>query len=210
MSSIRFPIFSSFKKHLFLGLTLFQTVSLLAQDDTRIGLANLAQDVGLLTREVRALRLEVESMRSESKTLKNRLAGVDSLRAQLTVINDNVLTQVAALEKAIAAGDAATRKDVLSEVAKQIKAFGAQTDKTLQAISEAVNQQPSVSSAERPNTFDKNYPKDGIVYEVQPGDTLSRIAQKLESRVSWIQNANLIADPTKLQAGQSLFVPQGD
>lgn len=173
-------------------------------------LANLAQDVGLLTREVRALRLEVESLRSENATLRNRISGVDSLKVQLSVINENVLTQVANLEKSIAAGDAATKKSVLNEVAKQIKSLGAQTDRTLQAISDAVNQQPTVPVNNTPVTFDSNYPEAGFVYEVQSGDTLSGIAKKLGSRVTWIQNANKIADPTKLQAGQTLFIPQAE
>ena len=60
-----------------------------AQDDTRIRLANLAQDVGLLTREVRALRLEVETLRTENQNMRTRMSSVEGLRAQLTVINEN-------------------------------------------------------------------------------------------------------------------------
>ena len=173
-------------------------------------IANLAQDVGLLSRSVAALRLEVESLRDENQTLRKRLVGVDSLKVQLSVINENVLTQAAALEKSIAAGAADTKKPVLNEVAKQIKSLGVQTDRTLKAISDAVNAEPSVPIANTPVTFDSNYPEAGFVYEVQSGDTLSGIARKLDSRVTWIQNANEIADPTKLQAGQTLFIPQAD
>lgn len=201
---------SQFRKSLFFGCIALIPFLGFAQDDTRMRIANLAQDVGLLSRSVAALRLEVESLRDENQTLRKRLVGVDSLKVQLSVINENVLTQVAALEKSIAAGDADTKKTVLNEVAKQIKSLGVQTDRTLKAISDAVNAEPSVPITNTPVTFDSNYPEAGFVYEVQSGDTLSGIARKLDSRVTWIQNANEIADPTKLQAGQTLFIPQAD
>ena len=172
--------------------------------------ANLAQDLGIVMREVRTLRLEVESLRSENATLRKQVASIGGVRAQLTVINDNLLSQVSALKKEIAAGGAQVRKEVLTEVAKQIRALGEQTDDTLKSILNAINMQPSAGSVEEPVTFDKDYPEQGIVYQVQSGDTLIDIAKKLNSRVTWIQNANMIADRNKLQAGQSLFIPQAE
>ena len=44
---------------------------------------------------------------------------------------------------------------------------------------------------------------------MQPGDTLSKIAQKTGAKLSDIINANKIADPTKVQVGQQLFIPGG-
>ena len=180
-----------------------------AQSSTRM--ADLVQDVGLLTREVRALRLEVESLRSENATLRNRVASMDSVKAQLTVVNENLLTQVAGLEKKIAAGDAQTRNEVLTEVAEQIKALGEQTDRTLKSISDAINVQPTTVVSGPSIEFDDDYPQEaGVPYEVQSGDTLSGIAKKFDSRVSWIQKANKIADPKTVQVGRVLFIPQAE
>lgn len=51
-------------------------------------------------------------------------------------------------------------------------------------------------------------PKDGYaVYVVKPGDTLSAIAQRHEVLQKSIVEANGIADPNRIRAGQPLYVP---
>jgi LysM repeat protein len=55
--------------------------------------------------------------------------------------------------------------------------------------------------------FTEDYPKEGVSYTVQRGDTLSSIAQKHGARVADIVNANKITDPTRIQVGQTLFIP---
>ena len=57
------------------------------------------------------------------------------------------------------------------------------------------------------NSFSDDFPKEGVSYTVQRGDTLSSIASRFGVPVKDITNANRIADPTRLQAGQTLFVP---
>ena len=57
-------------------------------------------------------------------------------------------------------------------------------------------------------TFSTDYPKNGFVHKVGKGETVSSIAQKYKSKVSWIIDANQIADPTKVFVGRELFVPQ--
>ena len=57
-------------------------------------------------------------------------------------------------------------------------------------------------------SFSSDYPKNGFVHVVEKGETVSSIAQKYKSKVSWIINANQIADPTKVFVGRELFVPQ--
>ena len=56
--------------------------------------------------------------------------------------------------------------------------------------------------------FSDNYPKSGVSYEVQSGDTLSQIAVQFGSRVEYIQNANQINDPARdLRVGDIIFIP---
>jgi LysM repeat protein len=51
-------------------------------------------------------------------------------------------------------------------------------------------------------------PKAGYtVYVVQEGDILGRIASRHKTTVKAIQEANGIADPTKLRAGKAIYVP---
>ena len=63
-------------------------------------------------------------------------------------------------------------------------------------------------NSDKKNVFPNNYPKSGVSYEVQPGDTLSEIAVRFGSRVEHIQNANQINDPSKdLRVGDIIFIP---
>ena len=50
--------------------------------------------------------------------------------------------------------------------------------------------------------------KDTLVYTVQSGDTLSTIAERYNSRVDWILQANNIKPTDMLRIGQSLTIPR--
>jgi len=54
-----------------------------------------------------------------------------------------------------------------------------------------------------------DFPATGIGYLVKKDDNLRKIAIRFKSKVSWIQIANKINDPSKdLQIDQKIFVPQ--
>jgi LysM repeat protein len=55
----------------------------------------------------------------------------------------------------------------------------------------------------------ENFPREGISYTVQKGDTVAVIARKTGARAQDIINANQLADPSRIQAGQVLFIPGG-
>ena len=55
----------------------------------------------------------------------------------------------------------------------------------------------------------EEYPKEGIRYTVQKGDTLAEIARRLGAKQQDIINANQISDPSRIVVGQSLFIPGG-
>ena len=56
-------------------------------------------------------------------------------------------------------------------------------------------------------TFNDDFSKEGGQYTIQKGDTLSSIASRTNTSVKDIINANRITDPTKIQVGQTLFIP---
>ena len=65
-----------------------------------------------------------------------------------------------------------------------------------------------IKASAPPEVFSDDYPKTGLSYQVQAGDTLSQIAAKFGSRVQYIQNANLIKDPSRdLRIGDTIFIP---
>jgi LysM repeat protein len=80
----------------------------------------------------------------------------------------------------------------------------ADLNKTIQS---AVSASKDETPASPPAAGD--FPKEGVTYTVQRGETLALIAKKTGARLSDIIAANKIADPSRIQAGQALFIPGG-
>lgn len=72
------------------------------------------------------------------------------------------------------------------------------------AATEAVEETPSPSPTLTP------IPSKPVTYTVQPGDTLSAIAQELETSVEALVEVNNLVNPDVLQVGQVLVIPQNE
>jgi len=161
-------------------------------------LANLREDVRLLTQKVGALSLKVEDLERDNEALRKQVAGAAQ---QDTYATDRQLNDaVATLDRAIKAGDATTA----AGAAAQIKKLGDATNSALESIAKG-----SAQRAAAQTTFSSDFPAEGISYTVQKGDTLSVISRKTGGKLSDIINANKIADPTKVRVGDTLFIPGG-
>jgi LysM repeat protein len=163
-----------------------------------VELANLREDVRLLTQRLGELSLRVEQLEKDNAELARAASGAQQSAATLTQLN----TAIADLTRDIRAANAQTKSEVLAVVATQMETLAKQTNAALDAA--ARNRAPAA-----PVAFSDNFPKEGTTYTVQRGDTLSSIAQKTGARLQDIINANKIADPTRVQAGQVLFIPGG-
>ena len=161
-------------------------------------LANLREDVRLLTQKVGSLTLQVEDLQRENEALHKQVASSAQTQAYATVQQLNAA--VADLNAAIKAGDAATA----ASAAAQIKKLGEATNAALDSLTKGAAARPAA-----PASFSTDFPAEGISYTVQKGDTLSIIARKTGGKVSDIINANKISDPTKVKVGDKLFIPGG-
>lgn len=166
-----------------------------------VELANLREDVRLLTQRLGELALRVEQLERANADLAKAAAGAQQNAATLTQLN----TAIADLSRDIRTAQTQTKNEVLAVVATQMESLAKQTNTALDAM--ARNRAAASSAA--PATFSDNFPKEGVTYTVQRGDTLSSIAQRHGARVQDIVNANRIADPTRVQVGQVLFIPGG-
>lgn len=169
-----------------------------AQQTVGTELANLREDVRLLTQKVGALTLKVEDLERENEALKKQVAASKTQVSYATVAQLNAA--VVALEKAIKEGDDATA----ASAAAQIKKLGDATNAALDSLARGQARRATVQT-----TFSDDYPSEGISYTVQKGETLSEIARKTGAKLSDIINANKIADPTKVRVGDTLFIPGG-
>jgi LysM repeat protein len=166
----------------------------------QIDVANLREDVNLLTQRLGDLQIRVEQLERENADLKNSAGNAAQTYATVAQLND----AVASLNLAIKAATAETKTETLEKISVQMEKLARQTQAAIDALAKGQATRPAVT----PPNFTDDYPKEGVSYTVQKGDTLAGIAKKTHSSLRDITNANKITDPTRLMVGQTLFIPQ--
>jgi len=181
-----------------LGAVLAVTVAARAQvEQTRLELANLRQDVMLLSQRVGELTMTVEQLNRDNAALQAKTSQSYATIEQLN-------KAVADLNRTMQGALADQKRETLAQVGGQLERLAKQTQAAIDAL--AKNQ---ATRAAVQTTFSDEFPKEGVKYTVQSGDTLGEIARKQNAKLQDIVNANKIADPTKIRVGETLFIPQG-
>ena len=169
----------------------------LAQNDPRAELAALRQDVIDLKQRVGSLELTIEQLNRDNSALQEKAnrsyATVEQLNKAIADVNRTFQGQLAD-----------QKRETLVQVAGQMEKLGRQTNAALDAMAKNQATRPAVQTS-----FSEDFPKEGVNYTVQAGDALAVIARKHNARLQDIINANKISDPTRIQVGQTLFIPQG-
>lgn len=161
-------------------------------------LASLREDVRLLSQRLGELTLRVEQLERENGDLRTKSSQTYVTLAQLNeAIADVQKTMQAALHE--------QKRETLQQVSVQLEKLANETQAAINALAKNAATRPAVTTP----IFTEDYPKEGGSYTVQKNDTLSSIAHKTGAKMQDIINANKIADPTRLQVGQTLFIPQG-
>ena len=168
-----------------------------------VQLANLRQDMELVSRELAGLRTEVELLRRENAQLR---VSVEQLtrRQNSTAKNGDTKqdSRLQALENRATQSEK-ERVALQKYIDKKFEELVGEMNKVISQVNK-----PSILESGVPS-FSDDWPKEnGFLHKVQRGETVSSIAQKHKSKVKWIIDANRIADPTKVFVGKELFVPQ--
>lgn len=170
-----------------------------AQQSLATDVANLREDVRGLTQRMGDLQLRVEQLESENSRLR---AGAGQNFATVAQLNE----AVAEMNRTIRSACAATKNETLQHVSVQMEKLAEQTNSALESIARGSSRPAATAPA---TAFTDDYSKEGIKYVVQRGETIATIAKKTGASVRDIINANRIADPSRVQAGQTLFIPGG-
>jgi LysM repeat protein len=172
--------------------------------------ADLREDVRGLTQRVNELSLRIEQLEHGNAGLEARVGALGGKDA-VTAVQLN--GAVADLNASMTAAIAASRSEILQQVATQMENLAKQTNAALDSI--AKQSAPARLAAAEPQApaakpvFGESYSKQGLSYTVQKGDTIGVIAKKTGAKSQDIIDANKIADPSRIQVGQILFVPGG-
>jgi LysM repeat protein len=171
-----------------------------AQSNPQIELANLREDVRGLSQRVAELTLRVEQAERENAELRRRAAADSSARVTLAQLQEAVADAQKAAREAVAT----SKTETLQHVAAQIEKLAKQTNAAIDSLAKAQSPRPAPTIK-----FAEDFPKDGISYTVQKGDTLAVIAKKTGAKQQDIINANKLSDPSRIVVGQTLFIPGG-
>lgn len=176
----------------------FVALGLGSQGFSQVELANLREDVRGLSQRLGELALKVEQLERENRELKSGQSAVSKSYATVSELND----AVADLNRIIRSSVAASRSETLAQVAVQLEKLGKQTNAALDSLAKSQATRPAVTI-----NFSDDFPKEGVSYTVQKGDTLAVIAKKTGAKQQDIINSNKLADPSKINLGQTLFIP---
>jgi LysM repeat protein len=187
-----------------------------------IELANLHEDVRGLSQRVADLTLRVEQLEHDNAQLLARLKASGPADG---VTPAQLNGAVADLNGAIAAAVAAAKRETLEQVAVSMEKLAKQTNAALDSLARsgsasrvaavapvaaAGSAVPLAAAATAgKGAPEATYSKEGITYTVQRGDSLGLIAKKTGGKVAEIIAANKLADPSRIQVGQALFIPGG-
>ena len=181
---------------------LFLTGSVFAQPNSFAErLVQLEQRLFEAERTIGSLRLDMEAVLRENAQLRKEIEA----RRRTYVTLEQLDTGLNALSQEITKTIAKQQQVTLSEVAGQVEDLAAQTREALKKVATNVGPPPAVAKPVEWGPF----PKSGINYTVQSGDSLGKIARQFNSQIPWIQSANRLAGDL-IYAGQQLFIPQQD
>lgn len=180
-------------------------ISVLAQSNSvNVELANLRSDLDRLDQQVRSLSVEVEALNRENEQLRETISQQLDSRSEDYVTVSRLNRVLDDFEDKIQSANKSSRKSLIDEVSRELESLAEKTQKAINSLAKAVDSQPQVDEV---ISFNDNYPQSGTTYTVKSGDSLTRIADKMDSRVAWIRNANRLSSDI-IYPGQELFIPQ--
>ncbi len=170
-------------------------------------LANLREDIRGLSQRTNELQLRVEQLERENTDLRGKSTGATQSYATVVQLNE----AIAELNHSIKTAAAGAKNETLQQVSVQMEKLANQTNAAIESLARNTPARASTPSTAtvRQTSFSDDFPKDGVNYVVQKGETLAVIARKTGGKTQDIINANKITDPSHIQVGQTLFIPGG-
>jgi LysM repeat protein len=166
----------------------------------QIEIANMREDLRGVVQRVGELSLRVEQLERENAELRGKAGANEKSYVTLTQLND----AIANVNQIIRSSSANTKAETLQQVAVQMEKLAKQTNAAIDSLAKGMATRNTVQTS-----FSDDYAKEGVSYTVQKGDTLATIAKRTGAKTQDIINANKLSDPSRINAGQTLFIPGG-
>lgn len=173
----------------------------------------MREDLRGLSQRVNELSLRVEQLEHENSEMGTKVAALDGNKD--TVSTAQLNGAVADLNASIQSAVSASRTEILEKVAAQMENLAKQTNAALDSIAKSAGPvpahaaMPAAPAGPAKAAFSDSYSKEGVSYTVLKGDSVGVIARKTGAKAQDIIDANKLTDPSRIQAGQVLFIPGG-
>ena len=200
--------------HLSLSSVVLLTVCLMAgftshaqaqSTSVRGQIAELSQRFNELEQNYNLLQLQISNLTAENNRLKQELAALKASSSSSEV--EEVLNAKIEAHRKSTENYVKTQFERIMSILPGERSSPATTTEGTTPTAQAQVTQPATTTQRAQITFSNDFPKNGEIYVVKSGDTLSKIAAQFGSTVRHIQNANKIEDPNTVRVGQKLFVP---
>lgn len=155
-----------------------------------------------------ATKAEVQYLRDEMRRMSDRLQASE---AQVGDIQRAAYSAEAARPASASAAEVAALREQIEALQRQVRALDAARAADKREIYDDISKKvadlmkksaPAVSSPQK-----KAAPQTGYEHVVQPGETLSAIAQAYGVKMDAILTANNIKNANSIRVGQKLFIP---
>ena len=192
------------------------TAGALAQADNSDArrISDLEQDVQELKEKVGQMNMQMEQVQRDNEALRAQLKTGAGATAPGGVTSAQLDAQLANLRAEVVRAQAAQKNEIIDEMGRQIERLAQQTQQAsqttpvAQAPAPAVAEPAAAPSSSPSSGFSDNFPKTGVSYTVQKGDSLTKIARRFNATLEDIRNANHISKQEAIRVGQKLFIPQ--
>jgi LysM repeat protein len=188
------------KSFLLMGALALATTVSAQPPATQLDIANMREDIRGLSQKVSDLSLRLEQLERDNNELRGRAGATEKSYVTLNQLSD----ALADLDRTMKSAIASSKTDTLAQVGGQIEKLARQTNAAIDSLAKGMATHTPVQT-----NFSDDYPKEGVSYTVQKGDSLAVIAKKTGAKQQDIINANKISDASHIQVGQTLFIPGG-
>jgi LysM repeat protein len=170
---------------------------------SQIEVANLREDVRGLTQRLGDLSLRMEQLERQNADLRQRAIAGDQAYVTLGQLNQ----AIEEANRTMRATVATAKNETLQIVATQLEKLGQQTNVALESLAKTQGTRAPAPLPPVAADADGQAGKDVSHYTVQKGDTLATIAKKTGAKQQDIITANKLTDPSRINVGQTLLIP---
>lgn len=186
-------------------LLAFSTLTLSAQQPQARQVAGLEQDIAELRTEVAKVAQQLNDLQAEVANLRKRPASAPNTDRETLLAE--VDRRQAGLRADLDRAFATFTKQVNQALAARTPVGSPGSQAPTVTATAPVSPATPAATAAAPE-LPSDMPRTGIRYKVRPGDTVSAIARRNNSKVEWILKANQMDNPNALRVDDEIFLPQ--